>query len=171
MDTILIAPAAAVHLEEIPTIELAAASMFAEADLPQNVRYKVTEPADLRTAMQEKRIWVAVVDERKTAGFAMTDIADGQAYLVEVDVLPEYSRKGIGTQLVGAAIAWARSQGLASLWLITFRHVPWNAPFYEKLGFSIVDPAEHGVELASLIEEEGQLGINTDNRVVMRIPC
>lgn len=171
MDTILIAPAVEAHLEEIPGIELAAAAVFAESDLPASIRYKVTEPADLRAAMQQNRLWVAIDGGDRIAGFAMVDFADGQAYLVEVDVLPEYGRQGIGRRLVGAAIDWARSKGFDSLWLITFAHLPWNAPFYEKLGFSIVDRAEHGAELAGLIEEEGQLGINTDNRVAMRISC
>lgn len=164
-------PAAETHLAEIPRIELAAAATFAETDLPQNIRFKVTEPEDLRAAMQQGRLWIAEDHAGKTAGFAMADIADGEAYLVEVDVLPEFSRQGIGTQLVGNTIEWARLQGLESLWLITFSHLPWNAPFYEKLGFSVVEPEEHGEDLASLIEEEGQLGINTSNRVVMRISC
>lgn len=171
MANVLIAPAVAAHLKEIPRIELAAAAAFTEADLPQDIRYKVTEPADLREALQQKRLWVATSGEDRMVGFAMADVVDGQAYLVEVDVLPDYCRQGIGTQLVNTVVAWARAEGLAFLWLVTFRHLPWNAPFYAKLGFSIADPAEHGAELASLIEEEGQLGINIKNRVAMRISC
>jgi hypothetical protein len=32
----------------------------------------------------------------------------------------------------------ARTLGLTSLTLTTFRDVPWNAPFYAKLGFEYV---------------------------------
>ena len=171
MTAIRIAPAAAAHLGDIPGIELAAATLFSEADLPSEVRFKVTEPADLRAALQQNRLWVALTCENRMVGFAMADIVDGQAHLVEVDVLPDFARQGIGTKLIGVAIDWARSQSLVALWLVTFRHLPWNAPFYEKLGFSVVDPAEHGVELTSLIEEEAQLGINVENRVAMRFSC
>jgi len=171
MTTIRIAPADTAHLGEIPRIELAAATLFSEADLPSAVRYKVTEPTDLREALQQNRLWVALTREDEIIGFSMADIVDDQAYLVEVDVLPDYSRQGIGTKLIGAVIQWARSQGFDTLWLVTFCHLPWNAPFYERLGFSVVDPAEHGAELASLIEEEAQVGIDIDNRVAMRISC
>lgn len=171
MTSIRIAPAIAAHLGEIPRIELAAATLFSDTDLPTDIRYKVTEPTDLREALQENRLWVAMTRDEEITGFAMADIVDGQAYLVEVDVLPDYGRQGIGTKLIGAVLEWARLQGLDSLWLVTFCHLPWNAPFYEKLGFSVVDPAEHGAELASLIEEEARVGINIDNRVAMRISC
>lgn len=171
MTGIRIAPAVAAHLGEIPRIELAAAALFSEVDLPSEVRFRVTEPADLREALQQNRLWVALTREDRIVGFAMADIVDGQAYLVEVDVLPDYGRQGIGTKLIGVAMEWARSQSLVALWLVTFHHLPWNAPFYEKLGFSVVDPVEHGAELAGLIEEEAQLGINIENRVAMRILC
>jgi len=55
------------------------------------------------------------------------------------------------------------------LTLVTFRHLAWNAPFYEKLGFQGMDPSEHGRELASLIEEEHLIGINVANRIAMRL--
>ena len=171
MTEIHIAPAAEAHLGEIPRIELAAAAMFSEADLPRNIRFKVSEPGDLRDALHDRRLWVAHAGNEEIVGFAMADVVDNEAYLVEVDVLPDYCRQGIGTQLVSTVVDWTRAQGLRNLWLVTFRHLPWNAAFYEKLGFSIAEPAEHGAELASLIEEEGQLGINISNRVAMRISC
>ena len=150
---------------------LAAATLFAEADLPTGVRFKVTEPADLREALQNGRLWIALTGEDKVIGFAMADVVDGQAYLVEVDVLPDYGRQGIGTKLIRAVVEWARSQNLDALWLVTFHHLPWNAPFYERLGFSVVEAAEHGAELTRLIQEEAELGINIDNRVAMRVSC
>ena len=30
---------------------------------------------------------------------------------------------------------WAARQGLPAMTLVTFRGVPWNAPYYERLGF------------------------------------
>jgi GNAT superfamily N-acetyltransferase len=102
-------------------------------------------------------------------GFAMAEIVDRQAYLTELDVLPEFGRQGIGSRLVRAVEEWAKTSDFESLSLITFRHLPWNAPFYEKLGFSIINSAEHGPELAGLMEEERQVGVNMDNRVAMKL--
>lgn len=171
MTDVHIAPAVETHLAEIPRIEAAAATVFSEVDLPQSLRFKVTEPDDLRDALDDERLWVATTVDERIAGYALADVVDQQAYLAEVDVLPEYFRQGIGTKLVNTVVNWATTQGFESLWLVTFRHLPWNAPFYEKLGFSLVNPAEHGKELASLIEEEGRLGINVSDRVAMRILC
>ena len=169
MDPIAIELARETHLADIPGIELAGATLFAEADLPQEIRYRVTEGTDLRDAFNESRIWVAVPQSGKVVGFALAETVDRQAYLTELDVLPAFGRRGIGSRLVRAVLEWAKGRDFDSLSLITFRHLPWNAPFYEKLGFSMVDSAEHGPELAGLMEEERQVGINMDNRVVMTL--
>jgi GNAT superfamily N-acetyltransferase len=169
VDSVVITTARAKQIADIPRIERAAAALFAEADLPQHIRHRVTAAADLRHAMDDDRLWVAILNGRRTIGYAMADIVDDEAYLTEVDVLPEFGRRGIGTQLVNTVVKWAASSGFDTLALITFRHLPWNAPFYEKLGFSCIDPAEHGPELSGLIEEEQQIGIDTANRVAMQI--
>ena len=79
------------------------------------------------------------------------------------------SGEGIGTRLVTAVVAWARAAGYRSISLLTFRHLPWNGPFYAKLGFRILDPVEHGPELAGLIEEEAEIGIDVEKRVAMEL--
>jgi GNAT superfamily N-acetyltransferase len=155
------------HLPEIPRIELAGATMFSETDLPKSIRYKVTHISFLEEAIKGKSLWVALSGE-KAVGFAAASIVDGCGYLDEIDVMPNFTRQGIGTMLVTTAIDWARAESYPCLMLITFRHLAWNAPFYEKLGFEVMDPAEHGEELAGLIEDERRIGINTSNRVVMR---
>lgn len=169
MASILIRKAGAEHLADIPRIELAGAALFSTTDLPPNIRYKVTAAGDLQEAQGEGRIWVAMNDRQKVVGFALADVVDRQGYLTEVDVLPEFARRGIGTRLVQTVADWASASRFRSLSLVTFRHLPWNAPFYEKLGFRKLDSAEHGPELESLITEEGRLGINIANRVAMKL--
>ena len=168
MPSVSIMPACERRLNSIPPIELAGATLYSEADLPLHVRHRVPDPADLRAAMHAGRLWVAALNER-LVGFAMADVVDGQAYLVEVDVHPQYARRGIGSGLVNTVVAWARDTGFLTLSLVTFQHLPWNAPFYEKLGFSAMDPAEHGPGLARLILEENRIGIDTSKRIAMRM--
>lgn len=167
MEGIVIGIAQAMHLRAIPAIELAGAAMFPEADLPQQIRHRVTATTDLQNALDAGRLWTAVSAQGQVLGFAMADTVDDEAYLVEVDVLPDFGRRGIGNQLVKTVIAWARESGFNALRLVTFRHIPWNAPFYEKLGFSVVDRPEPGTELAGLMDEERRAGINVVNRVAM----
>jgi GNAT superfamily N-acetyltransferase len=157
------------HLAAIGPIELAAATMFSEADLPSGIRYRVSEPSFLRDAQKDSRIWVALTGSRVPVGFALATLVNDEAHLDEVDVLPNYGQQGIGTELVNAVANWARSSGHSSLTLITFRHLPWNAPFYEKLGFVRLRTAELSVGLAELIEEEGKAGIDVSKRIGMRM--
>lgn len=167
MQSILIGEARRQHLRAIPTVELDAVTMFSEADLPQPIRHRVTRAEDLRSALDAGRLWTATTAEGKVVGFALADIVDDTAYLAELAVVPGFGRRGIGRRLVELAIAWARKNGFNALRLVTFSHVPWNAPFYEKLGFSVVDPPEPGTEMAGLMEEERHAGIDKTNRVLM----
>ena len=143
--------------------------MFPEADLPIEIRYLVSEDELLREAQSEARLWVALTDDRVPVGFALANFVDGGAHLDEMDVVPDFGRQGIGTRLVGTLIDWARSGDFAMLTLITFRHLPWNAPFYEKMGFVSMDATDHGEELARMLEEEGKAGIDVRKRVCMKL--
>jgi len=157
------------HLRFIPGIEVAAASIFPGDDLPEDARFQVTDSAELNLAVEAARLWVAVKEDKQPIGFAMANIIDGEAYLQEVGVLPEFGRRGIGRRLVNSVITWARVEGFKSVLLVTFKHLPWNAPFYAKLGFRKVQRASHGPEISQLFHEEKARGIDIDNRVAMRL--
>lgn len=62
---------------------------------------------------------------------------------------------------------WAREAGYSKVTLSTFRHVPWNAPFYESKGFRAVDSKHLGPEHVELVASERARGLRTDLRVVM----
>ncbi len=169
MTPISIELAASEHLSAIPAIELAASAMFPEADLPAEIRYLVTEGELLNEAQSEARLWVALTDDRTPVGFAMADIVDGGAHLDEMDVMPEFARQRIGTRLMHALLDWARRGDYPAVTLITFRHIPWNAPFYERMGFEAMATSELGEELANLLQEEGEAGIDVHKRVCMKL--
>lgn len=159
--------AQAQHLRAIPAIEQAASSMFSEADLPLDIRYRVTERETLRRAQRAGRVWVAIRNSTQTVGFAMISLLDGIAHLDEVGVLPAHGRNGIGTGLVQTAINWAATQGHSALTLVTFRHLAWNAPFYSRLGFAAVAPDSLGEEMQQLLAAEQAAGIRIKSRQVM----
>jgi GNAT superfamily N-acetyltransferase len=156
------------HLPSIPKIELAAASMFAETDLSLHIRYRVTDRKTLAAAQREGRLWVALNAGQQVLGFAHACIIDDQAHLDEMDVHPDYGRRGIGTELVHTIERWAFGEGFDMLTLITFRHLPWNAPFYAKLGFEIVEKKMLGTEVRDLLQQEAKAGLKIANRVCMR---
>jgi hypothetical protein len=51
--------------------------------------------------------------------------------------------------------------------LTTFREVPWNRPFYERLGFVEIPRDTMRPELAAVVSEEADRGLDRDARVVM----
>lgn len=164
-----IRPAIIADLAQLGGVQTAATQLVPESYLPVHLRYGVTDPDTLQTACRQCRLWVAVAGEARVVGFAMADIVDGAAHLDEINVLPEFGRRGIGTSLVAAVHAWAVSEGFGVLTLVTFRHLPWNEKFYKKQGFMEVPGGELGAGIARLIEEEAQVGINVKDRVAMHI--
>jgi len=156
------------HLLEIPKLEQAAASVFPEEDLPATLRWLVTDRDTLLEAQLEGRLWVAVNEPGRAVGFALAEVLDGEAFLDEVDVHPRHARRGIGTRLVNTVIGWAENREFASLSLITFRHLPWNARFYERFGFEQLTRAEMGPQMRQILDEEARAGIDVSKRVGMR---
>jgi GNAT superfamily N-acetyltransferase len=167
-ETYSIVPAARRHLAAVPKLEQAAATMFPEEDLPATLRYLVTDRDTLRDAQQDGRLWMAVDEAQHPVGFAMALVLDDEAFLDEVDVHPRHTRRGIGTRLVNTVIGWAESREFSSLSLITFRHLPWNARFYEKFGFLPLARHELGPGMSQILAEEAEAGINVSNRIGMR---
>jgi hypothetical protein len=77
-------------------------------------------------------------------------------------------RQGIGTALVSAVCAWAVAKGLGAVTLTTFRDVAWNAPFYRRFGFRVIDDLTPG--LAAIRTREHALGDDDlGPRVAMRL--
>jgi GNAT superfamily N-acetyltransferase len=55
--------------------------------------------------------------------------------------------------------------------LTTFRDVPWNGPFYERLGFRVVAGAELSAALRAIADDETRRGLDPSRRVAMERPC
>ncbi len=158
------------HLGEIPNIELAAAQLLS-GHAPESVLRETTSGVVLQGAVREGRLWVALAGNTPV-GFAHVEILDaGTAHLEEIDVLPAYGRRGLGTRLVTEVCKWAAAAGYESVTLTTFRDVPWNRPFYERLGFRIIPRAELSVGLRAIVEDETRRGLDPSCRVVMERPC
>jgi ketosteroid isomerase-like protein/GNAT superfamily N-acetyltransferase len=124
----------------LPAIEREAAALFAGSDLEAGVRRDVTSLEDFRAAQAAGRLWVALAPDGALVGFALADLLDGHLHLDEIDVRPAHGRRGVGSALVGAVATAARRMETPAITLTTFRDVPWNAPFYARLGFRVLDP-------------------------------
>jgi GNAT superfamily N-acetyltransferase len=129
--------ALASDLVSMPRIEFEAGQRFAQAGMPAIAAMTREDlfPQDLaRKLAAEGSIWIAAHDERPV-GFAAAEATDEYGFLYELDVLPAHSGHKLGWSLVNAVDAWARAKGLKGLTLATFRDIPWNRPYYARMGF------------------------------------
>jgi predicted N-acetyltransferase YhbS len=113
---------------------------------------------------------VALDPEGAPVGFAVASICGRRVHLDELDVLPAHGRKGIGSALVEAVEDYALNSGCLEITLTTFRDVPWNAPFYTRVGFEVIPDQELGAELVRRLSDEAALGLERSRRLAMRKP-
>jgi GNAT superfamily N-acetyltransferase len=153
----------------LPAIERSAARLFRDSGLRGDFLDRVREVDELDPAQREGRLWVAVSPDGTPVGFALATVLGTAPHLEEIDVHPEHGRQGLGTRLVAAVVAWARARNATALTLSTFRDVPWNAPFYARLGFRMLEPEALGAELRGLVAREAAAGLPVERRCVMRL--
>jgi len=154
-------------LSRLPAIELAAARLL-EGHAPESVLNETTSLDVLKQAQRDGRLWVALADD-VPVGFAHVELIEPDAvHLEEIDVHPDHGRRGLGTKLIGQVWHWAASHGYSAITLTTFRDVPWNLPFYERLGFDITPLERVSASLRAIVEDETRRGLDPSRRVVMQ---
>jgi GNAT superfamily N-acetyltransferase len=168
MAAVSITPASPADLPALAGIERAAARLFPPEDLAPALAETTVPAATLEEARASGRLFVARLGDRPV-GFLVACLLDGEPFIIELDVLPEHHRRGLGSALVRAIVGWAGARGLRGVTLTTFRHLPFNAPFYAKLGFVELPPAEQGPQLRARLAEEAEQGLDPAKRVAMRL--
>ena len=112
-------------------------------------------------------LWVADEAGRGPIGFLAAERVDDGLYIAEVDVVMDRQRLGYGRRLMEAAIGRARRERMSSVTLTTFREIPWNAPFYERLGFRTLSVEETPAHLGETMAGENARGLH--GRCAMRL--
>ena len=114
---------------------------------------------------------VAEAPDGTLAGFAARGIVDGEPYLDQMSVRRAWMRRGIGATLLRRAAAWAAADPSGRLWLTTWAHVPWNAPFYRRHGFVAHPEAACGPELRAILRSQRDVLPDADQRIAMVCAC
>jgi len=123
---------------------------------------------ELEGALERADLWIAADQNDVPVAFALGERVDGQHHLAEIAVVPSWHRMGVGGHLIETMAGAAKARGGRYLSLTTFRDVPWNAPYYARLGFEEVHPRDHGPEMQAIFEHESALGLPDHVRIVMR---
>jgi GNAT superfamily N-acetyltransferase len=154
-----------VHL--LPQVELSAARRFMQYGYDALMVGVPPSNETLERRQIQGRIWVATEAGDVPVGFATASIEDRVAHLDDLHVLPAHGSRGLGTELIEAVCGWAVKHGARALTLSTLLDVPWNAPFYLRRGFRILDRSEWPDSLSRLRELERGAGLPVDHRVMM----
>lgn len=125
-------PATPADLPLLPALERDSDAVFAELGI-------LGLPAPAAVATYETAAAVLVAGS-PPVGFARIELVAGEPYLDQLSVHPTAMRRGVGSSLLEAAVAWAADNGYDGIFLATFRDVVFNAPFYARHGFVEIAP-------------------------------
>jgi len=154
----------------IPQIEKEAAALFSAYGYEAAVLADLTTLNELQNALEKGLLWVAE-DQSHVVGFAFAETILSGLILSEVDVLPSSGRKGIGKALVENVMDHAQLYGCKCLFLTTYKNIPWNMPFYKKLGFKVLPENEYPADINMIVNREHNYGLDKSVRVVMIYCC
>ena len=132
-------------------------------------------PAIERSAAQAFRqipalAWLAeseVISPERHRLFLETD--HSLLAVAEIAVHQAWQGRGIGRMMLEQVIETARQAAYPAVTLTTFRDVPWNAPFYTRLGFSMLSERRLLAGLAAKRELETEHGLPPETRCAMRL--
>jgi len=115
---------------------------------------------ELSAFQADGRAWVYTDTDDVPVAYLLVDVLDDQAHIEQVSVHPDHARQRLGQRLIDHVEIWARTRGLASLVLTTYRDVPWNAPYYARLGFTELEEPALGPGLREVRRQEADRGLD-----------
>ena len=145
----------AARLAEVPelvALELRAGQLFHQVGMSEVADHAPDEPA-LRNSVEDGLVWIAR-DDGRIAGYVSAEVVDENAHVAQVSVSPDHARRGVGRILIEHVEAWGREAARPATTLTTFRDVPWNGPYYRRLGYRELADSEIGPELAATMAVE-----------------
>ncbi len=165
-----IRPAAPAELPALQDIERAAGAPFRDLGMPEIADDEPPALDVLDRYRRAGRCWVAADERNRPAAYLLAEPVDGALHIEQVSVHPRAARRGVGRALLAHAADRARQEGLTALTLTTFTEVPWNAPYYARLGFQPLPEADLTPGLREIRATEAAHGLDRWPRVCMRKP-
>ncbi|PWC22939.1 GNAT family N-acetyltransferase [Brenneria roseae subsp. roseae] len=112
--------------------------------------------------------WV-IVDDDTPIGFLSAEVIEDELHIWQLAVRCERQGEGYGSALIKKAIEMAYKHVLSAITLTTFSHVPWNAPFYARMGFNLLDKNAISERLKKTMMSEAEHGLPLAWRCAMRL--
>ena len=155
--------------EQLPAIEISAAQSFRSLPALTWIATSDAMSADAhRRSVRTGTCWVAVDAMDTPVGFLTASVHHDDVHILEMSVASPWQGYGIGKALLRHLEQWALRKKLTGITLTTFQEVPWNAPFYSKMGFVILSNKALDQRLASVLDREHSHGFPKGSRCAMR---
>jgi GNAT superfamily N-acetyltransferase len=163
-----IRPATPADFATLQDIERSAGQAFRAIGMPEIADDAPFTVAELTRYQQAGRAWVTAGPGDRPAAYLVADPVDGNLHIEQVSVHADYAHRGLGRALIEHVASVARAAGQPALTLTTFTEVPWNAPYYQRLGFRPLAESEITPGLNEVRRAEAAHGLDRWPRTCMR---
>jgi len=113
-------------------------------------------------------VWVAATETRLVGFISAATETDGLP-VWQMAVAHDAQGRGVGRALLNAVIESARARNVSEVTLTTFRDVAWNAPFYARSGFRILEARCLNERLRGVLASEIANGLPGARRCAMQL--
>jgi predicted N-acetyltransferase YhbS len=155
------------EIDAVRAIEYEAAQRFATIGMTGIADAQPMNADFVRRKIEASEIIVAMNDAARCVAFVMFAPLATRFYIEELDVLTAWAGRRIGASLLGQVDGLARKAGAQQLVLSTFRDVPWNAPYYRRLGFRVIESERLDAKLRAIRATHVARGLDESKRVFM----
>ena len=149
----------------LATIERAAATLFPPQRIPDPA--DVHDRAEFLEYLRGDLLEVPVAGPAVVAFLAARRL-EASLHVDEPDVDPAWAGHRIGARLLDRAGAEGARLGLSAVTLTTFEDLPWNGPYYRRLGFRCLPEHRQRAALRASLASESAAGVG--RRVAMMRP-
>jgi GNAT superfamily N-acetyltransferase len=164
----MIRPPRPTEIKLLPQIENHADLRYARVGLRRVIGMPPATIASLQHGRRHGLLWVAVSPLGRPVGFALMKLRGGTAWLDQLSVLDHWQRRGYGAALIERSARTAHALGFDTLYLSTYRDVPWNGPYYKRRGFQEVPRSAFARPLRVVLMTECSHGHPVWHRAIMR---
>jgi len=165
---ITVRPAQTEHFALLRAIELAAFETLREAGAGTG-QAVASSLEDFSDFSRNGLLLAAFKPDSDPVGFVAGKFENQWLHIAEIDVHPDWQRKGIGGLLMNTILSAGKQRGMSGATLTTDNIATFNARYYTSLGFEIVEGHFRPLHLDNLIADEIAAGFDASRRVAMRI--
>lgn len=159
--------ASADDVPKVAPLERAAAEVFRTIGMDAIADDPPIAESILLQAVEDRRLWVAV-EYGVLKAYLLGDFLPRSLHIDQVTVHPDAARRGLGALMIESVSADPRSKQRGLLTLTSFANVPWNAPYYERIGFLDIAERDWPEGVAEKVATERAKGLDAWPRVVMQ---